>query len=145
VRSTSSSSGPVLLYDGTCGFCAASVQFILRHEREHTLRFAALDSEVGQRTRQRHPQLKSIDSMIWIEHPGETEREAVLIRSDAGLRIARYLGGPWRLAAVGRLVPRFLRDAVYDVIARHRHRLVSESDSCYLPPPAMRARFLDAR
>jgi predicted DCC family thiol-disulfide oxidoreductase YuxK len=82
--------------------------------------------------------------MIWIEHPDQGAREAVLTRSDAGLKIARYLRGPWRLAAIGHLVPRFLRDAVYDVIARHRHRLVSEAESCYVPPPALRTRFLDA-
>jgi len=117
------------------------VQFVLRHERKNTLRFAALESEVGRRIRERHPELKSVDSMIWVDHPDEAA-EQVTIRSDAGMRIAQYLGGPWRLASGGRAVPRVLRDAVYDLVARHRHRFVSAADHCYIPPPALRARFL---
>ena len=80
--------------------------------------------------------------MIWVDDPFEPARERVTIRSAAGMRIAAYMGGVWRLAAIGWAVPRPIRDAVYDLIARHRHRLVSE-DQCYLPPPGVRARFLD--
>jgi predicted DCC family thiol-disulfide oxidoreductase YuxK len=131
---------PLLLYDGACGFCAASVQFVLRHERHHRLRFAALESELGRAIRTRHPELAGVDSMIWVEHAGGGER--VLTRSAAVLQVARYLGGPWRAAAIARLVPRRIRDAVYDLIARHRHRLVRDQQQCYLPPPAARSRFL---
>jgi predicted DCC family thiol-disulfide oxidoreductase YuxK len=148
VSSTSSSSAagtaPLLLYDGACGFCAASVQFVLKHERRHSLRFAALESGIGREIRARHPHLDGVDSMVWVEAAG-TERERVLARSSAALEVARYMGGVWRLTAVGRLVPRALRDAVYDFIARHRHSLVAEGEYCYIPPPAIRARFLDAR
>ena len=130
----------LLLYDGTCGFCAASVQFVLRHEHAHTLKFAALDSDLGRSVRARHPELAGLDSMIWVEeHAGE---ERVLTRSDAALRIANYMGGVWRLGLAARLVPRTIRDAVYDVIARHRHRLVPADGRCYLPPPDLRARFV---
>jgi predicted DCC family thiol-disulfide oxidoreductase YuxK len=115
---------------------------VLRHERTHDLRFAALDSDVGRQVRARHPQLATVDSMIWVDAPGGDE-ERVLIRSAAGIRIAWYLGGPWRLLEAGRLVPPPLRDAVYDFIARHRHSLVTEPEACYIPPPAVRARFLD--
>jgi predicted DCC family thiol-disulfide oxidoreductase YuxK len=128
------------LYDGTCGFCAASVQFVLRHERQHALRFAALESDLGAAIRARHPELAGVDSMIWVEPAAGGER--VLTRSTAALRAARYIGGPWRAAAIAQLLPRTIRDAVYDVIARHRHRLASAPDQCYLPPPAARARFL---
>jgi predicted DCC family thiol-disulfide oxidoreductase YuxK len=130
----------VLLYDGTCGFCAASVQFVLRHERQHGLRFAALDSDLGQAIRARHPALASVDSMVWLEPTATGEQ--VLTRSAAALRLARYIGGPWRALAATAVVPRPIRDAVYDLIARHRHRLVRGSEQCYLPPPAARARFL---
>lgn len=131
----------MLLYDGTCGFCAASVQFILRHERRHTLRFAALESEAGRQVRARHPAIDGLDSMIWVEHPGDIG-ERVLVRSEAGLRIARYMGGLWRMAVLGRLMPRVLRDAAYDTVARHRHRLVPEPEQCYVPPPDVRRRFI---
>jgi predicted DCC family thiol-disulfide oxidoreductase YuxK len=138
------STSPLLLYDGNCGFCSASVQFVLRHEQQHTLRFAALDSDAGRQIRARHPDIASVDSMIWVDYPFDTARERVTIRSAAGLKIASYMGGIWWLAALGWIVPRPVRDAVYDVIARHRHRLVSD-DQCYIPPPAVRARFLDSR
>ena len=62
--------------------------------------------------------------------------------SDAALRIARLLGFPWSLAAVGLIVPRFVRDAVYRFIARHRYRWFGREESCRVPTPALRARFL---
>jgi predicted DCC family thiol-disulfide oxidoreductase YuxK len=118
------------------------VQFILRHEREHVLRFAALESKTGHQIRARHPETASIDSMIWVDDPGGA-RERILIRSAAGVRIARYMGGLWRIAALATLIPRPIRDAVYDLIARHRHQLVADADRCYIPPSGVRGRFLD--
>jgi predicted DCC family thiol-disulfide oxidoreductase YuxK len=132
---------PVLLYDGACGLCASSVQFILRHERRHALRFAPLQGTFAADVRSRHPQLAQVDSMVWIE-PGEDSRERVFVRSSAALRAARYMGGGWRLLALGLAVPKPFRDAVYDVIARHRHRLFGD-DVCFLPAPDVRARFLE--
>jgi predicted DCC family thiol-disulfide oxidoreductase YuxK len=105
------------------------------------LRFAALESETGHQIRARHPDVSRVDSMIWIDHPGGAN-EHVLIRSAAGLRIARYMGGVWRLASLAVLVPRPIRDAAYDLIARHRHRLVAGGDVCYVPSAAVRQRFL---
>jgi predicted DCC family thiol-disulfide oxidoreductase YuxK len=134
--------GPVLLYDGTCGFCAASVSFILRHERGNTLRFATLDGSVGSEIRLRHQDLAAIDSMVWVEPPSDGQPERALVRSAAALRVARYLGGAWRLALLTRLLPTRLRDVVYDWVARHRHQIAAPSD-CLVPSPAQRARFLD--
>lgn len=134
--------GPVLLYDGTCGFCAASVSFILRHERDNTLGFATLEGSVGAEIRRRHRDLAAIDSMVWVDPPAGGQPERALVRSAAALRVAHYLGGPWRLALVTRLLPTRLRDLVYDWVARHRHRIAARSD-CLLPTAAQRARFLD--
>jgi predicted DCC family thiol-disulfide oxidoreductase YuxK len=135
---------PLLLYDGTCGFCAASVQFILRHERHGVLRFAPLQSELAAAIRGRHPELEGVDSMVWVENGGEGRGERVAVRSDAALEVARYLGWPWRALGAGWLVPRGLRDAVYDLVARHRHRLFSDPEACYLPPSDVRSRFIDS-
>ena len=100
-----------------------------------------MESELGRSIRAGHSQLAAIDSMIWVEpRPGG---QRLLVRSDAALRTARYLGGPWRLAVVGYIVPRMMRDALYNFIARHRHRLTRGGEHCYVPPPAIRARFLD--
>ena len=116
------------------------MQFVLRHERQHALHFAALDSDVGDAIRGRHAHLAGVDSMVWVEPTAAGER--VLTRSAAALRVASYIGGPWRALALAAIVPRPIRDAVYDLVARHRHRLVREPEQCYLPPPAARARFL---
>ena len=141
--SRSTADGPVLLYDGTCGFCARSVQFVLSHERaDGTLRFARLEGPLGSALRSRHPELATIDSVLWYEPATASSPEQLLWRSRGALRVARYLGGIWRfLASLGTLVPRPLRDAAYDWIARHRHELAA--DACLLPTPDQRARFID--
>ncbi|MDZ4672835.1 MAG: DCC1-like thiol-disulfide oxidoreductase family protein [Gemmatimonadota bacterium] len=133
---------PVLLYDGTCGFCQASVQFVLRHERTSTLRFAPLQGELGAELRARHPALAGVDSVVWVDDPGG-EGERLRLRSDATLRVARYLGGGWRLLSAAGIVPRFIRDSVYRFVARHRHRIVRGGEVCDLPAPEARSRFLD--
>jgi len=135
----------LLLYDGSCGFCARSVQFVLRHEsRRRTLRFAALDSDIGIEVRGRHPEIEGVDSVVWVE-PAETDAvERVLVRSAAVLCVLRYLDGVWRvLAGLGALVPRTLADAVYDFIARHRHQLTRGNPACVVPTPEQRSRFID--
>jgi predicted DCC family thiol-disulfide oxidoreductase YuxK len=134
--------GHILLYDGTCGFCAASVQFILRHEHQQTLRFAPLQGKLAGGVQDRHPELAGVDSLVWIEGVG-TPSERVLVRSEAVLRAADYLGRHWNLLQVGRLLPAGVRDAVYDFIARHRHKVMGTADVCYVPPPEVRARFLE--
>lgn len=130
---------PVLLYDGTCGLCAASVQFVLKRDPAGELRFAALDSAFGQSVVEQHPELRGVDSLVWVERP-DGARGRVLVRSGAVLRVAEYLGGAWRMALVLWLVPPFVRDAVYRFIARHRHRITH--DKCLVPTPEQRRRFL---
>ncbi len=135
----------ILLFDGTCGFCAANVQFVLQRERRRrTLRFAALQSETGLGIRRRHPELENVDSVIWIEPGPQGETETVFVRSAAVFRVLRYLGGKWAvLATIGSLVPRVLRDWVYDLVARHRHKIIRGDTSCLLPTPEQRARFIE--
>lgn len=132
-----------LLYDGSCGFCAESVQFVLRHDRRRrTLRFASLQGAVGADVRTRHPELETVDSVIWYEN--DAAGDVLLVRSSAVLRVLRYLGGVWRpLAWLGALVPRPLRDRAYDFVARHRHKLVRGSPVCVIPTADQRERFVD--
>jgi predicted DCC family thiol-disulfide oxidoreductase YuxK len=133
---------PVLLYDGTCGFCAESVQLVLRHDRRGTLRFAALDGAFGRAVLARHPELAQLDSMVWLEPARGGIPERLFRRSAAALQVARYLGGAWRLATVAGLVPRVFRDSLYDLMARHRHQLTRAGPQCLVPTPDQRARFL---
>lgn len=131
--------GPILLYDGECGVCAASVQFILQHERRHSLRFAALQSELGQRLREAAGVTCEVDSLLWID---AREQQVVALKwSEAVLAVASYLGGGWGASWVLRVVPRGLRDAAYRLFARHRKRWASSH--CPLPTQDQRARFLD--
>jgi predicted DCC family thiol-disulfide oxidoreductase YuxK len=81
--------------------------------------------------------------MIWVEPAGGGAPERVVVRSAAALRVAGYLGGAWTLARAAWLVPRPLRDAAYDLLARHRHHLPGGSDACFVPAPEAKARFLD--
>lgn len=136
--------GPLLLYDGTCGFCAASVAFMLRHERQHTLRFATLQGTVGSEILRRHPQLKGVDSMVWVDPAPAGQEDTVFVRSAAALRAARYLGGAWSLLTVGNLLPARLRDRIYDWIARHRHSLSASGTRCFVPTLEQASRFLNA-
>lgn len=119
------------------------MQFVLRHERsDGTLRFARLEGPLGTALRSRHPELTTIDSLLWYEPATPSSPERLLWRSRGALRVARYLGGIWALlASLGALVPRPLRDAVYDWIARHRHALAA--DACLVPTPQQKARFLE--
>lgn len=136
----------LLLYDGDCGFCARSVQFVLRHEGAHrTLRFASLQSPTGAAVRARHPELNAVDSVIWYEPGGGGEgRDLVLVRSRAVLRVLGYLGGVWSwLGWLARLVPRAIRDYAYDFIARHRHQLIRGAPACVIPTAEQRPRFVD--
>ena len=134
---------PVLLYDGDCGLCARSVQYVLRHERalsNRALQFAPLQGQFGTHTAAAFPAITTANSVVWLE-PKIGSAPRVLLRSDAALAVLNYLGGRWRiLAAVGRLVPRVLRDAVYNAIAVRR--LSIAAPACLLPTAEERARFL---
>ncbi|MEB3051003.1 DCC1-like thiol-disulfide oxidoreductase family protein [Mycolicibacter sp. MYC123] len=133
---------PVLLYDGVCGICNRSVQTILRHDRRGTLRFAALDSDFARAVIERHPELRDVDSMVYVEQPGGPD-ERVSMRTAAGLDVARYLGGPFRMLLAARIIPARLRDRLYDSFAAARYRFGGRHDTCPLPAPEVRARFLD--
>lgn len=139
---------PVLLYDGECGLCARSVQFVLQHEaesRRSRLRFAPLEGTFGTAVRTSHPHVAHVDSVIWYE-PTTTQVQLegpaiVRMRGDAALSVLRHLGGGWTwVARLGALVPRVLRDALYNLVARHRIDLAPRA--CVLPTPAQQHRFL---
>lgn len=131
---------PILVYDGECGFCARSVQFILRHERRHDLLFAPRQSALGIELRRQH-HLERIESMLWIE----PRNQQVFIESDAVLKAATYLGGIFRIAALAFCIPAAIRNPLYRWIAAHRQRLSRNSTACLVPTPEQRARFLGTR
>lgn len=132
-----------LLYDGTCGLCARSVQFILAREKpgRATIQFATLQGPTAAALLQGHPQLREVDSAIWVND--DTSPPTVLVRSNAVLAVLRYVGGVWGVVArISAIVPRFIRDAVYDMVARTRYGIFGRDQSCLLPTPEQRKRFL---
>ena len=132
---------PVLLYDGICGFCNGAVQTVLRLDPHGDLRFAPLDSDFGRGVIERHPHLADVDSVVFVERPDEPD-ERVTTKSEAALRVADYLGGPWRAARVVRIVPAAVRDRLYDGLASVRYRIFGTHDTCPIPAPEVRARFV---
>lgn len=105
--------------------------------------FAALQSEYGKSIVTRHPELQGIDSLVLVEPLDFAYLEQVFVRSAAALRVARYLGGPWYLALAAYVIPRSIRDFLYDQFAKRRYRWFGKYDSCLLPAPEVRERFLD--
>lgn len=134
---------PVLLYDGVCGLCNKSVQMILDHDKRKEMRFAALQSDYGKQVVSRHPELEKVDSIVFVEQKSEAGDERVFIRSDAALRVASYLGGAWKLLLIFRIIPTPIRDFFYNLCAKYRYKFFGKYDSCMLPAPDVRSRFLD--
>lgn len=133
----SDDAGPILFFDGVCNLCSASVQFVIEHEQAPTLRFASLQSDLARAVL---PPLgvdpARLESLVLVEGG------VASTRSTAALAIARHLRAPWRWLTVCRVVPRVLRDVVYGLIARNRYRLFGQKEACWLPAPALKARFL---
>jgi predicted DCC family thiol-disulfide oxidoreductase YuxK len=130
--------GPILLYDGSCGVCSEIVQWVLAHERSHSLRFAPLESAVGEELRALAGVAADVDSVVWAEL-----RDGLVCtdtRSSAALRVVDYVGGPWRWLTVLRVVPAFIRDAGYRAFAKMRYRL--RAQACLVPTADERMRFL---
>ncbi len=129
---------PILLFDGVCNLCAGAVRFAIARDREARLRFASLQSPIGQELLRRHDyEPDAIDTVVLVDAAGAHDR------STAALRVLGQLPAPWRwLGPPLLLVPRPLRDAVYGFVARNRYRWFGRRDECLVPTPELRARFL---
>lgn len=139
-----STAGPILFYDGVCGLCNTLVQFLLKHDKRGRLRFASLQSDFAEKVLHRHGfDSKDLDTLHVVENYEQPD-ERLLQRSDAILRAGRELGGYWSvLAVMAKIVPRFLRDIAYRFVAQNRYRVFGKYETCMLPDPNQRSRFLD--
>ena len=130
--------GPILLFDGVCNLCNATVRFVVENDSAGRVSFAPLQSPVGQVLLDRFDlPTETLDSVVLIEGDDYSRK------SDAALRVARYLDAPLPAASVFEVVPRPLRDIAYDMVAEHRYRVFGRKDSCPIPDPETRERFLD--
>jgi predicted DCC family thiol-disulfide oxidoreductase YuxK len=127
----------IVLYDGTCLFCHASMRFIADRDPAGYFRFGASQDPRAQDILQRHGLGEIAASSIVL-----LEGDRVYLRSTAGLRIARHLTFPWRLATVFLIVPRPIRDMVYDAVSAVRARIAGTTDSCEIPSEAIRQRLI---
>lgn len=129
----------IILFDGVCNLCNGSVQFVIKRDKKDIFRYAALQSEAGQQlVTQRHIDTNKVDSIILIE-PGV----AYYTKSDAALEIAQELGGLWRLSTIFTWIPTSIRNSIYDFVAKNRYKWFGKQESCMIPTPELKAKFLD--
>jgi predicted DCC family thiol-disulfide oxidoreductase YuxK len=134
---------PIVFYDGVCGLCNRLVQFLLKRDQNDQLRFASLQSEFAAKVLSRHgANAKDLDT-LYVVQDYEEPTERLLMRSDAILYAAGALGSFWKVATLGKIIPRPLRDLVYKLVARNRYRVFGKYETCMLPEPRHRNKFLD--
>ncbi|WP_440770020.1 thiol-disulfide oxidoreductase DCC family protein [Natronorubrum sp. DTA28] len=129
---------PIVLFDGVCNLCHGFVQFIVPRDTEGQFHFASLQSDVGQQLLADHGlEDHDLDSVVLIEG------DDAYVKSDAVIRIARKLGGIYRLLGPARYLPRRLRDWAYDLVAEHRYRIFGQKEQCMMPTGNVQERFLE--
>lgn len=124
----------VILFDGVCNLCNSTVQFVIKHDTEGKFKFAALQSDYAKEALKNN--LASLSSIVLIDE-GE-----VYTKSTAALRIAKYLNKGLPLLHHFIILPEFIRDGVYDMIAKNRYKWFGQQDSCMIPTPDLKSRFL---
>ena len=128
---------PVILFDGICNFCNAGINFIIKQDKKKVFRFAALQSEAGQQLLQKHGlSTNKFESFILIDEG------KVYQKSDAGIKVYGKLPWYWKWMQLAWIAPQFVRDAVYDFIARNRYKWFGKKDACMIPGAEIRGRFL---
>ena len=132
----------LVLYDGVCGLCQGVCQFILARDRDGVFDFASLQSGIGRAWLERFGRdPHDLDSFCLIT---DYQTSPVLhIKSRAALGVTARLGAPWRWLRAGRVLPQALSDWLYDLVARNRYQWFGRTDTCLLPSPDVRQRFLD--
>lgn len=128
---------PIILFDGVCNFCNAIINFVIRQDKKAILRFAALQSEAGQTILKRYGvDWKKNDSFVLIENG------KVYDRSTAALKLSNRMRWYWQWTQLFWIFPKFLRDGIYDFIARNRYKWFGKKEECMVPTPEIRQRFL---
>ncbi len=128
---------PVLLFDGVCNLCSGSVQFVLNRNKKANLSFASLQSEYGKKALENSKLPQDYTSSLVLLENGNT-----YVKSDAALRLAKHLDGLWKLGSVFLIIPRFIRNPIYDLVARNRYNWFGEKEVCWIPEEKWNNRFL---
>lgn len=126
----------IILFDGKCNFCDHSVQFIIKRDKKALYNFASIQSDAGQKIIRKYRVPADIDSIILVE------ANTCYYQSSAALRICRNLDSGWKLLYCLVLIPKPIRDFFYGIVAKNRYKWFGKKDSCMLPSPEIRKRFL---
>lgn len=127
----------ILLFDGLCNLCNGSVNFILKHDKAKKYKFASLQSQIGIKLCEQHNiDTQEVDSIVLIKN------DKVFNKSAAILEILKDMSIGWRLLRIGIILPKFIRDWLYDVIAKYRYRIFGKKDELPIPPEDLQDRFL---
>lgn len=128
----------IILFDGVCNLCNRTIDFIIRTDKNDYFRFAPLQSEAGKSLLEKYQlSFQENESVVLIES-GKAYR-----KSDAACRVMKHLPGIWKILSWGVIVPKPIRDGIYDYIAGHRYRWFGTSNTCRVPSPEEAAKFLD--
>lgn len=127
----------IILFDGVCNLCNAAVQYVIKHDKKKLFHFASLQSETGQIFLKKHS-LSSTDFNSFIL----VYEDQIYSKSTAALMVAKNLDGAIKLLSGFIIVPVFIRDAVYNLIARNRYKWFGKQDNCMIPTPDLQSRFL---
>ena len=129
---------PIVLFDGVCNFCNYWVSFAIKRDRKKKLRFASLQGETAKQILpQYNIQSSSLSSVIFIDNG------RAYTQSSAAIRICKHLDGGWKLFYGLIIIPKFIRDFFYNIIARNRYKWYGKKESCMVPTPYLKERFLD--
>jgi predicted DCC family thiol-disulfide oxidoreductase YuxK len=127
---------PVILFDGVCNFCNSTVNFVIKKDRMNAIKFSPLQSIAGAQLKEQYGIGDDLKSFIFIEN-GKAYK-----KSTAALHVCKYLKGIYKIGFLGILIPAFLRDIVYDYVAKNRYKWFGQKDTCMIPSAEIRAKFL---
>ena len=133
----------LVLYDGVCGLCNGLVQFLLKRDHRQVFKFAALQGATGRATLERLGAGPSLPSSFYGVADYGSSNSRVFTKSDGVLFVAAQLGWPWRAAVVLRVLPRGVRNWLYDALARSRYRFFGRYEQCVVPSPEFQSRFIE--
>ncbi len=133
---------PVVLYDGVCGLCDRVVQFLLKQDHHHKLTFSPLQSETARKIVGSHPAIKSDCETIVFAREDRAGKYVISHRSEAVIEIFTHVGGFWSVFSVLRILPLFVRDRMYDWIAKNRYKWFGKLEECRHPKAEEKGRFL---
>ena len=129
----------LILFDGVCNLCNSSIQYVIKHDKKNLFMFTALQSEAGKQIIEKYNiDTKKIDSILLY-----TPEKGIDYKSTAALKVANKLGFPQSLMSIFFIIPPFIRNWVYDYIAKNRYKWYGKKDACMIPTPELKSKFLE--